>query len=432
MSEADWQAGYERFLPRFERYVGAARLVLCGFSACIDSRFSLAALADQLGKLPTPEAEDFVGRLLARAAAGVGGEFREEWPAGPALLASVAPPVTAFGGTGPHIAWALGTLGASGLVALADRSAYTLGHVDRSILLAEGDRAVPASEATRRGLPRPPIHVFEYHAGRPMAGRVPPRSSRIIVRFEDPGLEHDPDFDRLSVALAGDAGAAVVSGFNGVALADMGRETERIGALVDAWRARGVATVHLELAGYATTAARDAMLARLGTRVTSLGMSLSELNALADPAESIEERLIGLGEDFGLRRITVHADEWVASATLDDPALERDALMAGALIASCRAEAGVPIHPRHTPDGAHFLDPPLPVAQRFGRWSVVAVAAPYLRNPKTTLGLGDTFTAGCLLALASKGGAAIAADERIVYPGNATKIGSRSIHGTCL
>ncbi len=432
MSEGDWPARYERFLPRFERYIAAARLVLCGFSACIDSRFSLAALADHVGAMPSAAAEDFVGRLLDRAAAGIGGEFREEWPEGPALLAELAPPLTAFGGTGSHIAWALGTLGASGLVALADRSAFTLGHVDRSILLAEGDRAVRAFEATRRGEPRLPIHVFEYDAGTAMAGRVPPRASRTIVRFDDPGLEHDADFDRLSVALAPGAGAAVVSGFNGVALPDMARETARIGALVDAWRTRGVATVHLELAGYATTAARDAMLSRLAPRVTSLGMSLSELNALADPADAIEERLIGLGERFGLRRVCVHADEWMASATLDDAALERDALMAGALLASSRAEAGVPVHPRRTAEGALFLDPPLPDAQCFGPWSVVVAGAPYLRNPKTTLGLGDTFTAGCLLALGSREGAAIAAEERIVYPGTATKIGSRLIHGTCL
>lgn len=432
MSEMDWQAAYERFLPRFERYIGASRLALCGFSACIDSRFQLAALADQLGQLSTAETEDFVGRLVARAAAGIGGEFREEWPEGPALLAKAAPPRTAFGGTGSHIAWALGTLGASGLVALSDRSAFTLDHVDPSILIAEGGHAVPASEAERRGDPRSPIHVFEYDAGRPLAGHVPPRSSRIIVRFDDPGLEHDGDFDRLSVALAHEAGSAVVSGFNGVALADMAGETARIGAIVDAWRDRGVATVHLELAGYATTSARDAMLAGLGKRVTSLGMSLSELNALANPADSIAERLIGLGEDFGLRRVCVHADEWVASATLDDPALERDALMAGALLASCRAASGVPVHPRQTPEGALFLDPPVTPVQRLGRWSIVAVAAPHLSNPQTTLGLGDTFTAGCLLALGSKAGAAIADNERIVYPETMTSIESRSVHGTCL
>ncbi len=432
MGAVDWPAAYERFLPRFERYVGAARLVLCGFSACIDSRFSLGLLADQLGRLPDAAAEDFVGRLVARAAAGIGGEFREEWPEGPALLAATAPPQTAFGGTGSHIAWALGTLGASGLVALADRSAFTLDHVDPSILIAEQGRATPASAATRRGDPRPPIHVFEYDAGRPLAGHIPPRSSRIIVRFEDPGLEHDADFDQLSVDLAGSAGSAVVSGFNGVALADMAAETARIGALVDAWRARGVATVHLELAGYATAAARDSMLARMAPRVTSLGMSLSELRALAPGPGDIADRLIGLGEDFGLRRVTVHADEWAASVTLDDAELERDALMAGALLASSRAAAGLPIHPRQTPPGARFEDPPVAPAQGRGRWRLVAVAAPHLRCPQTTLGLGDTFTGGCLLALGSLQGAAIAAAERIVYPGTTTSIGSRSIHGLSL
>ncbi len=432
MSEADWPAAYERFLPRFERYIAASRLVLCGFSACIDGRFSLAMLADQIGRLPTAEAKDFVARLIARAAAGIGGEFREDWPEGPVLLAAAAPPRTAFGGTGSHIAWALGTLGGSGLVALADRSAFTLDHVHPSILIAEDGNAVPASQATRRGAPRLPIHVFEYDAGRPLAGHVPPRSSRIIVRFDDPGLEHDDDFDRLSVALAPSAGSAVVSGFNGVALQDIAGETARIGALVDAWRARGVATVHLEMAGYATTEARDAMLARLAPRVTSLGMSLSELGALVPGPGDIADRLIGIGEDFGLSRVSVHADEWAASATLDDPQLERDALMAGALLASSRAAAGLPVHPRRLADGAQFLDLPLAPIQHRGSWSIVAVAAPHLRSPQTTLGLGDTFTAGCLLALGSKDGTAIAADERIVYPGTTTSIGSRIIHGPSL
>jgi len=42
---------------------------------------------------------------------------------------------------------------------------------------------------------------------------------------------------------------------------------------------------------------------------------------------------------------------------------------------------------------------PFPERRQHGKWTFVACAAPFLAQPVTTLGLGDSFTAGCLLVL---------------------------------
>ncbi len=70
----------------------------------------------------------------------------------------------------------------------------------------------------------------------------------------------------------------------------------------------------------------------------------------------------------------------------------------GCLLAGIRAENGRVIRPRRLPEQAVFEAPPdFPAAH--GTMAFAAVAAPYLSHPATTLGLGDTFMAGCLLVL---------------------------------
>ena len=87
------------------------------------------------------------------------------------------------------------------------------------------------------------------------------RSSRIIVRFDDGGVDIDPAFDALTPSLACIAGA----GYFGLQQRTA-RETrsaiERILVVTRAWRKAGLPLVHLELAGYASREALDLVLKR--------------------------------------------------------------------------------------------------------------------------------------------------------------------------
>ncbi|SKA23842.1 ADP-dependent glucokinase/phosphofructokinase [Consotaella salsifontis] len=396
-SMRDWAEAYAALLMRAPEIIRRSRVTLCGMSACIDARISMHDVPADL-TLDSAAAADFMATIIGRMTNGVGGEIRVEWPEGPAWLAEHLPVDHAFGGTGPHAAMVLTALGAPTLLALEDRSAHMLRCVPGDLTLAEAGHKVAVRDVRPAGVARPDIFIFEFTAGRPAAGVVPPRSSRIIVRFGDPGLERDDAFEALSTGLAGEAGAGLIAGFGCVPDNELDQEVGRISALVHQWRARGLETVHLELSTYADPAPCWRLLDGFASVVTSVGMSESELRSLTkgqETASAMRETAVRLG----LRRLCVHADHWAASVTLDDPAVERDALMMGCLLASARAEAGRPVSRPRVPDGASFAEPPLADGALCDGWHLVSCASPNLRAPATTLGLGDTFTAGCLLVL---------------------------------
>jgi ADP-dependent phosphofructokinase/glucokinase len=98
-------------------------------------------------------------------------------------------------------------------------------------------------------------------------------------------------------------------------------------------------------------------------------------------------------------RVCVHADDWALSVTRGEPRPERDALIVGCLLAATRAAAGHLAVPSGPPADAAYRAPPRPTAILPPGWQLVCCAAPYLRQPRTTLGLGDTFLAGTMLVL---------------------------------
>lgn len=393
---------YRALLARLPELVRTSRLTLCGMGACVDARVSMHDMAGLMGATEPPQAVALAQALRARAASGVGGEFFADWPGGPAWLGRHVPVRYALGGTGPQAAWVLAAAGAPALMALEDRSAHMVACLDPRLHLAEHDDMVPASRLAPHGAARPDIFIFEYGAGVPIGDVIAPRASRIIVRFSNHGLEHDDAFDRLSVALAPQAGAALLSGFSNVPADALGPETARCSALARGWRTAGVATVHLELAGYDSAALGERVLDGLRGAITSIGMSHSELLTMdpgATDGAGLTAAMGALGDRLGVGRVCVHADHWAAAATLGDPAVETEALMTGCLLASSRAAAGHPVRPTGLDPAARFEVAPLPDVAAHGRWSVVCCASPYLEAPATTLGLGDTFTAGCLLVL---------------------------------
>ena len=394
----DWAGRYASLLAGLPARVAAAPLTLCGMGVCIDARVSLHDLAVAL-TAPSVEAATFARVLQDRAARGVGGELAYDWPAGPAWIAAHCRVERAMGGTGPHAAWVLTAAGAPALLALEDRSAAMLKQVPADILLAEGDALVPARAVVPRGEARPEVFIFEYTAGHPIGDVVPSRSSRIIVRFADLGLEHDAAFDAAARGRAGQAGAGLVSGFSAVPAAEMVGECARVFGLVREWRAAGLETVHLELAGYDPPDGVHEVLAAGRGLVTSVGMSHSEFRALRHEGTDLGQALALFADDLAVDRVCIHADHWAAAVTRRDPAVEEEALLTGCLLAAVRAGAGRPVRPEALPPGSTFAALPFPARRSFGPWHFVACPSPYLAQPATTLGLGDTFTAGCLLAL---------------------------------
>jgi hypothetical protein len=414
-----WAREYGELLGRLPQLVANSRLTLCGMGSCIDARVEMADVAALLPQELPPDARKFIDLLVDRAHRGVGGEIRIDWPEGPAWLSQHLPFGSSLGGTGPHAAWVLTTVGARALLALQDRSADMVRHIPSDVLVIERGRAVPVGTIVPRGEARPQIFIFEYTAGIRLADAAPPRSSRIIVRFSDPDLEDDHDFADWSADMAGQAGAGLISGFSGVARDRLDGEIERVGALSRVWQARGLGTVYLELGGFDSIDTCRAALRGLKGSYDTLGMSHSEFVALSREPD-LAGGMIELAEELGLQRLIVHADHWAAAATLGDGTREREALMTGSLLASARAEAGRPVRPTALPAEAVFHDGPFDTPKRSARWTLLSCATPYLEYPATTLGLGDSFTGGCLLVFGQSPALSAAAEA----PGQAVGLAS--------
>lgn len=399
---ADWISDYTRIASELPQLARDAPVTLAGMGTCIDAVCPLADLARLDPRSGPPELTELIATLTARAATGTGGEIRFDWPGGPAFLRERLPLQLALGGTGPQAGRVLASLGAPVLIALEDRSAYMLDQVPAGISLADGDHMVGASQIIPRGAPRPEIYIFEFTRNVPVGVVLPPRSSRIIVRFCDLGLDHDPDFANLSVRLAGEAGAGLLSGFSAVHASKIKQQLARTLAIAGAWRAAGLRTVHLELATFADIEVLKKVLDAVPGNFNSLGMSESEFARQVTGKEAGPQTMAAVADRLGLDRLCVHADRWAAAVTRGDPDRERDAMLCGSLLAATRAATGSPTLPSGLPEGAEFARPPFPEHQPIGARTFVSVASPYLTAPLTTLGLGDTFTAGCLLVLGQR------------------------------
>lgn len=400
ISSIDWADAYDRLVGKLPAIVADATRLVTGFAVCLDRRIDLHAVAPVMAEQPDTGARRLFAELMARAKAGRGGEMLvEDWPDGPAFLdPHTLPGGMAIGGTSAQAAWTLAAIGAPSLLALGEVGPQELAALHAGIGLAESDTAIGSPKRRWPALHDKPAHyIIEYTAGRPLPGFVAERSTRIIVRFADEALHEDAMFDRWVAANGHQLRAGLLSSPNTVPLAELPPALERLSNAARAWRQAGLSVVHLELGAYPWPGTLDATLARLAPEVTSIGLNQNELRGLVsgdDPLGQADE----LSRRLGVDRLVVHADGWALAVTRGDALVEMDALAMGCLLAASRAEAGLPsAHPR-VPRGARFEPLPAPSISALpdGR-RVVCVAAPYLERPASTVGLGDSFTAGCLL-----------------------------------
>jgi ADP-dependent phosphofructokinase/glucokinase len=386
---------YDEVVERFDELLLQARPALAGLTACVDvvTRLDDALLA----RIDEP---DFIDLLVDHALRGRGGEHLVDWPAGPAVLDEVAGGTRAIGGTGAQVAQTLARVGAPVVLCLGDRTQETLDLLAPEVLLVDDGCARPAGDVVPSGSGRTPHYIFEFVAGDELAGGRVPRSSRVIVRFGHAELEADDGFDAVSPLLAADAGAAVVSGFNALPPGGRSAAHARARTLAAAWQDAGLATVHLELGASDTVAETHDTCKQLAGVVTSIGLSQSELDALAPGSRPPEQRAAGLADSYDAPAVIVHDDSRSYAVTSGDADRLGEALLVGNLLAATRAAHGAPRQP--APGGL-----PLPTigwtceSLADGR-SLVTSPSPYLPDARSTIGLGDTFVAGLLLALGSR------------------------------
>jgi ADP-dependent phosphofructokinase/glucokinase len=371
-------------------------------STVLDARVDLHDIDAMRNSAEGSEPLGLFKLLQDRAANGIGGEIKVDWPDGPLWIRSNVNVRHALGGTGPQAAWVLSRLGAKSVIALEDRHSLMLDQIPPGVMVAENGKLLEAPDVARSTEIVPETFIFEYTAGKPVGGITPRRSSRIIVRFIDRGLQQDREFNRVSIDLASGAAAGLLSGLNDVAPNELHAESIKLFDLARAWLGAGLKVIHFELAGYASAEALKLVLDNMRGSVTSVGMSQSELRAISPDADSPMEAMIALGDRLNVNRVCVHADNWAASVTKCDGHQEMKALMAGCVIASARAASGAPVDRITISPDAQFEPLPFEGYARKGDWTFVACSAPYLEKPVTTLGLGDSFTAGCLLVLGRK------------------------------
>lgn len=392
---------YDEVVERFDELVAGARPTLAGLTACVDvvARLDDALIGRILDADTGVQARGFVDLLLDHAARGRGGERLVTWRNGPRVLGAVADGASAIGGTGAQVAQTLARVGAPVVLCLADRSEQMLDLLAPAVQLVDAGRVRPASEVPRSGRTAAeiPHYIFEFVAGEHVAGRPVPRSSRVIVRFDFAELEADAGFDAATPRLAAHAGAGVVSGFNSLPPDSRDTAHVRARALAAAWRDSGLPVIHLELGACDTLADAHHTCEQLADVVTAIGMSRSELDALAPSGATAERRAAWLAGRYDVPTVIVHDDRRSYAVTADDPERLGEALLVGNLLAATRAAHGEPRRP---------LPGELPLPST--GWTsepladgrmLVSSPSPYLPVARSTIGLGDTFVAGLLLAL---------------------------------
>jgi ADP-dependent phosphofructokinase/glucokinase len=396
-----WRQRYAEVAKELPALAARAETTLAGFAACVDVVIRLDGPA--LAKLShharshDPGVRDLAARLLARMRAGRGGELAVEWDDGPAWVEGAFAGHRAVGGTSAQAAHVLALLGAPVVLALQDRSRAQTEVLHPSIQVAQPDgQRTRVADLVPRGRGKLPHYIFEFMAGTELPDNtVLPRSSRIIVRFANDGMERDEDF--AAAAHNTRASVTLLSGFNALTMPDWPTARDWTLRLCTVWTAAGVRHRHLELAEYPSVAFMREVLDALGGAITSLGMSLSELGMLTGDDAQPAAAALALAKTYQLRRVCVHADAYAFTLTRDDPAVEEQALLAGCLLAVCRAEAGRPTLPSDPPPQARLGSRPLRDLASADGYELVAVPSLYLSRPAATVGLGDTFLAGTLL-----------------------------------
>ena len=399
-----------------ERYGELAQQLLAAAGRAAPVLISSTVDVDEIYAMDAPRLRSLIersavqGGLAAEVAHGVREQLRAErdgelywdWPQGTRWLQDAlgAPDRRQLGGTGPQAAWALDVLGAPSIMALKRRHHEQLSVLPDNVLVcAQGDLVRVRDLRSDDRLPPSKHTILEFSRGSTLLGNPLGRSHRLILRFAPIALEMDLEFLAMQGQLCRMAGAAVVSGLNGLASSD--RESlEWTGKVTRMWADNGVALRHLELGDTRKPALFREILGHLRGLCSSVGLSLSELWGLWGSGGDVGTKALELAAALGSTCVVIHADQWSLAVHRDDREAIVRRLMVGNLLASARAVRGAPAADLVPFGRARYTDD-LPLPGRLpGGWHLDCVPVPHEPHPLSTIGLGDTFTAGLLLAAA--------------------------------
>lgn len=406
LADRPWRERYEQLAEEVSASAPAARPVLISSNVVIDDIYvmsparlrSLRARSVAYGG----RAAELVQALDGLLSEGRDGELFEDWPQGQSWFADVLGPAdrVQVGGTGAQAAWALDMLGAPTVMSLESRSSDQLGMLAPGILVCRQGRTVPVREVMPDPGAKPARNnILEVPGGSGRTGRPGERAHRFILRFSPIPIERDEEFMALQHAVGPGAGSALLAGFNGLGVAD--RTSVEWGVrLLRRWQECGPDLRHVELGDTPFPGNLKTILAGLRGLTSSMGLSLSELLTFWGPTADIAVAAQELALELDCPCIVVHADRWSLAVHHGDPDAVVRRLMTGNLLASARAAAGTP--PSHVaPVSCATYDEDVPSSGNLeGQWRVDCAPTPFVARPASTIGLGDTFTAGLLLAAA--------------------------------
>lgn len=398
-----WKARYARVGHEVPLAASGVVPMFAGFTIFVDALYSLDNHGLRaLHRADLSDAPDAVQKGLdevhRRLRSDLDGEvFIDDSTAGPLVEGLFGPPDRLqVGGTSAQAAWTWARVGAPVLLSIRDQDQDQVDVLDPAILVATEGGAVPVGDLPAAASDGSGVrnHILQFTAGSRIGDHTIGRSSRIILRLKPKRLQYDDDFARYVTSHCQGA-MGLVSGLLGLAPQEH-ENLRRIRDLAANCTARGSA-VHLELSEVNAVDEALKVLDVFRSAVRSLGVGLDELFALTG-SRTPEDGGRALAELMNLDAVYIHADRWAASVHREDPKTEADALVAGAVAASARAAAGTPQSAWTVSAGAEF-DDDIPTDRDVGGgYRLTAVSTPYLRRPSSTIGLGDTFVGGLLLA----------------------------------
>lgn len=411
LGESRWRERYERLAEEVQAAAPTARPVLMSSTVVVDDIYVMTAARleslQRVGATDGGHAATLTSALAELLSQGRDGELFVNWGDGRRWLGDVLGPPdrVQVGGTAPQAAWALDLLGATTVMALESRSPEQMRVLAPNILVCRDGRTVPVRDVPSDADAKPIRNeILEFPCGTSALGARSGRSHRTILRFSPIRLERDEQFMAVQEELGPKAGAALLSGLNGLAAGDRA-SMEWAHQLLSAWRQWGPALRHVELGDTPRPEGFKAIIAGFRGLVSSLGLSLSELSTFWGSSRDVAAKACELALGLECPCVVVHADRWsLAVHRIDSgPVVRR--LMTGNLLAAARAVAGAP-RGDLGPAGHATYDEDVPPSGRLDKgWRVDCVPSPFVPRPTSTIGLGDTFTAGLLLAAAMQGGA---------------------------
>ena len=356
---------------------------------------------------------DLFSALLYCMQTGSGAEILIEQEALKERIKSLFPWHYRLGGNAGIMANVLAALGAQPILnapALSRRMAKML---DSRVGIPSGVSLKPPGEAA--GMDEMMHFVFQFKEGDRLSSRrgetVAKRDNRLIASYDplNSRLYSNQDFDNYCLENISRIDGALVSGFHLATLAEYNEIFDKKIEDIKSWKQKNPAIfIHAEMGSFQDPEIMKYLMPRLP--VDSIGMNEDELAMSGDPEpgwRAASRAAMLLKENLAVSRIGIHTHDYILSIISKplNPEIEIAALMKGIHAASSMAAtgsiagqppseinaAGLAAMNEFCNDGAILCKSG--AFMHSGDSSICLVPSLVARNPKFTVGLGDTATA---------------------------------------